>query len=148
MARLTRKAFERLVEEALRTIPRRFRDAIDNVAVIVEDEPDQATLDEMEIPEGDTLYGLYQGTPLPERPWSQAPAQPDRVTIYQRPIEDDAESADDIVWMVGETVIHEFGHYFGLSEEEIEEIEDRYWRGEIDDDEDLVETDADDEGRR
>ena len=126
MARLSRKAFERLVEEALQTIPRRFRDAIDNVAVIVEDEPDQAILDEMEIPEGDTLYGLYQGTPLPERPWSQAPAQPDRVTIYQRPIEEDAESEDDIVWMVGETVIHEFGHYFGLSEDEIEAIEEQY----------------------
>ena len=84
----------------------------------------------MEIPDGDTLYGLYQGTPLPERSWSDAPRLPDRVTIFQRPIEEDAESEDDIVWMIGETVIHEFGHYFGMSEEEIEEIEERYWRGE------------------
>ena len=97
-------------------------------------------------PDGDTLYGLYQGTPLPERPWSQGPAQPDRVTIYQRPIEEDAESEDDIVWMVGETVIHEFGHYFGLSEDEIEAIEERYWRGEGDEDDDeRVARDADDE---
>lgn len=132
MARLSRQAFSRLVDEAVRTIPKRFRDAMTNVAVVVEDEPSDEILDEMEIPEGDTLYGLYQGTPLPERSWSDAPRLPDRVTIFQRPIEEDAESEDDIVWMIGETVIHEFGHYFGMSEEEIEEIEERYWRGEED----------------
>jgi predicted Zn-dependent protease with MMP-like domain len=132
MARLSRKAFQRLVDEAVLTIPTRFRDAIKNVAVVVEDEPSDELLDEMEIPEGDTLYGLYQGTPLPERSWSEAPRLPDRVTIFQRPIEEDADSEDDIVWMIGETVIHEFGHYFGMSEEEIEEIEERYWRGEGD----------------
>ena len=130
MPRLTRRAFERLVEEALATIPRKFRDAIANVAVVVEDEPTPDILDELEIPEGDTLYGLYQGTPLTERQWSQEPRVPDKVSIYQRPIEEDAESEDDIVWMIGETVIHEFGHYFGLSEDEIEAIEERYWRGE------------------
>jgi predicted Zn-dependent protease with MMP-like domain len=132
MARLSRKAFQRLVDEAVLTIPKRFRDAIKNVAVVVEDEPSDELLDDMEIPEGDTLYGLYQGTPLPERSWSEAPRLPDRVTIFQRPIEEDADSEDDIVWMIGETVIHEFGHYFGMSEEEIEEIEERYWRGEGD----------------
>jgi hypothetical protein len=93
-------------------------------------EPTPDILDELEIPDGDTLYGLYQGTPLTERQWSQEPRVPDRVSIYQRPIEEDAESEDDIVWMIGETVIHEFGHYFGLSEDEIEAIEERYWRGE------------------
>ena len=130
MPRLSRKAFERLVDEALQTIPARFREAMDNVAVVVEDEPSDELLDEMEIPDDDTLYGLYQGTPLTERTWTEGSRLPDRVTIFQRPIEEDAESEDDIVWMVGETVIHEFGHYFGLSEEEIEAIEERYWRGE------------------
>ncbi len=132
MPRLSRKAFERLVAQALETIPPRFREAIHNVAVVVEDEPSDSLLDEMGIPPDETLYGLYQGTPLPERAWSTGPPEPDRVTIFQRPIEEDAETKEDIVWMVGETVIHEFGHYFGLSEEEIEEIEERYWRGEPD----------------
>jgi predicted Zn-dependent protease with MMP-like domain len=130
MPRLSRKAFERLVDEALQAIPRRFRDAIANVAVVVEDEPSAELLDEMEIPPEDTLYGLYQGTPLTERGWSDGTRLPDQVTIFQRPIEEDAENKDEIVEMVIETVIHEFGHYFGLSEEEIEEIEERYWRGE------------------
>lgn len=127
---MTRERFQRLVEEALRTIPRRFRDEMRNVAVVVEDAPSQALLDEMGFEDGDTLYGLYQGTPLPERTWSEGNRLPDRITIYQQPIEEDAEDTDDAIVIIGETVIHEFGHYFGLSEEEIEEIEERYWRGE------------------
>ncbi len=127
---MTRKRFERLVEEALRTIPARFRREFRNVAVVVEDEPSPEVLAEMGIEPPDTLYGLYQGTPLPERGWSYGNTEPDRIFIYQRPIEEDAESDDDIVVMIGETVIHEFGHYFGMSEDEIEEIEEKYWRGE------------------
>ena len=136
MPHLSRRAFERLVEEALTTIPARFRDAIKNVAVVVEDEPPPDVLDELEIPEGDTLYGLYHGTPLTERQWSHEPPIPDKVSIYQLPIEEDAEDEDEIVWMIGETVIHEFGHYFGLSEAEIEAIEEKYWRGDEDGDDD------------
>ena len=76
----------------------------------------------------DSLYGLYQGTPLTERGWNYSNALPDRITIFQRPIEEDCENDDEIRAVVGETLIHEVGHYFGLSEEEIEEIEERYWR--------------------
>ena len=125
---MKRERFEKLVERALRTIPRRFRDAMTNVAVVVEDEPSPALLDEMEIDPGETLFGLYQGTPLPERSWGHGNTLPDRVTIYQRPIEDECDTDDEIVKTIGETVIHEFGHYFGLSEEEIEAIEEQYWR--------------------
>jgi predicted Zn-dependent protease with MMP-like domain len=125
-----RARFERLVEEALQLIPRRFRLAMANIAVVVETEPSPELLEEMEIEPPDTLFGLYQGTPLPERGWSYGNTIPDRITIYQRPIEEACEDEDDIVGTIGETVIHEFGHYFGMSEEEIEEIEERYWRGE------------------
>jgi predicted Zn-dependent protease with MMP-like domain len=130
-----RHAFEQLVEEALATIPRRFRDAIRNVAVIVEDEPQPELLEEMGIEPPDTLFGLYQGTPLTERQWAHGNDVPDRILVFQRPIEDACEGdEDEIVAEVGMTVIHEFGHYFGLSEEEIEEVEDRYWSGELDPD--------------
>lgn len=125
---MTRKRFEKLVERALRTIPRRFRDAMANVAVVVEDEPSVDLLDDMEIEPGETLFGLYQGTPLPERGWTYDNTLPDRVTIFQRPIEDECDDDEEIVKTIGETVIHEFGHYFGLSEEEIEAIEEQYWR--------------------
>ena len=131
---MTRERFTRLVEEALREIPQRFRDAMRNVAVVVEDEPPPHVLEEMEIGPDDTLFGLYQGTPLPERGWGYGNALPDRISIYQFPIEDECEDDEEIRDCVAETVIHEFGHYFGLSEEEIEEIEEKYWRGEPMDD--------------
>ena len=127
---MTREAFTALVEEALREIPRRFRAAMKNVAVVVEDEPPPHILEEMEIGPDDSLFGLYQGTPLTERSWSYGNALPDRISIYQGPIEDACENDDEIRDCVAETVIHEFGHYFGMSEEEIEEIEEKYWRGE------------------
>jgi len=127
---MTRRRFEQLVEEALQEIPRRFRKEMRNVAVVVEDEPSQELLDEMGIEPGDTLFGLYQGTPLPERGWGHGNTLPDRISIYQKPTEEACETEDEIRDCVAETVIHEFGHYFGLSEEEIEEIEEKFWRGE------------------
>ena len=131
---MTREAFTRLVEEALTEIPPRFRREMKNVAVVVEDEPPPHVLEEMEIEPDDSLFGLYQGTPLPERSWGHGNTLPDRISIYQRPIEEACEDHEDIIVCIAETVIHEFGHYFGLSEEEIEEIEDKYWRGESLDD--------------
>ena len=127
---MTRAAFERLVVEAIALIPRRFRREMKNLALVVEDEPSAELLRDMEIEPPDTLYGLYQGTPLTERTWDFGNALPDRITIYQRPIEEDCEDEDDMLAVIGETLIHEVGHYFGLSEEEIEEIEEKYWRGE------------------
>lgn len=106
-----------------------------NVAVVADDRPSRELLKEMGIAAPDTLYGLYQGTPLPERDWTHGNVLPDRITIYQQPIVEDSDNDDDIIRAIGETVIHEFGHYFGLSEEEIEKIESRYWRGETDADE-------------
>jgi predicted Zn-dependent protease with MMP-like domain len=131
---MTRDRFRQLVEEALEEIPRRFRREMKNVAVVVEDEPSLDILEEMEIEPGDTLFGLYQGTPLPERGWAYGNTLPDRISIYQNPIEEACEDDEEIRDCVAETVIHEFGHYFGMSEEEIEEIEEKYWRGESLDD--------------
>jgi predicted Zn-dependent protease with MMP-like domain len=131
---MTREEFERLVEEALLEIPRRFRKAMKNVAVVVEDDPPPHILEELEIEPPDSLFGLYQGTPLPERSWTYGNALPDRISIYQRPIEEACEDEEEIMECVAETVIHEFGHYFGMSEEEIEEIEEKYWRGDSLDD--------------
>ena len=131
---MDRSRFQRLVEEALREIPRRFRSAMQNVAVIVEDEPSPQILEEMEIEPPDSLFGLYQGTPLPDRGWGYGNALPDRISIYQGPIEEACEDDDEIRDCVAETVIHEFGHYFGMDEDQIEEIEEKYWRGESMDD--------------
>jgi predicted Zn-dependent protease with MMP-like domain len=127
---MTRLEFERLVAEAVTLIPARFRREMKNLSIVVEDEPKPELLADMEIEPPESLYGLYQGTPLTERAWGYGNALPDRITIYQRPIVDDCEDDDEIRAVIGETLIHEVGHYFGLSEQEIEQIEERYWRGE------------------
>ena len=126
---MNRTAFEKLVAEALATIPRRFRDAMSNLVIVVEDEPSADLLDEMEIEPPDTLFGLHQGVPLTERHWGYGNMLPDRILLFQGPLEREADDDEDIVVGIGETLIHEVGHYFGLSEEEIQEIEERYWRG-------------------
>lgn len=125
---MERTRFERLVADALAGIPRRFRAAMTNLAIVVEDEPSRDLLREMEVEPPDTLFGLYQGTPLTERRWDYGNALPDRILLFQGPHEREADSEEDLVVSIGETLIHEIGHYFGLSEEEIEEIEDKYWR--------------------
>ena len=124
---MTRAEFERLVDEAVTLIPRRFRREMKNLALVVEDAPSADLLDEMEIEPPDSLYGLYQGTPLPERTWGFGNNLPDRITIFQQPIEDDCDNEDEMRAMIGETLIHEVGHYFGMSEEQIEDVEENYW---------------------
>lgn len=127
---MTRHAFRQLVEEAIDTIPRRFARHVRNVAVVIEDEPSAELLREAGLETGDTLLGLYQGTPLIERGWNHGNAVPDVITLFQGPIEEEAEGDEDaMVTAVGETLIHELGHYFGLSEAAIMAIEEQYWRG-------------------
>jgi predicted Zn-dependent protease with MMP-like domain len=130
---MTRAAFERHVSDALATIPKRFRDAMRNIAIVVEDEPSVSLLREMEIDPPDTLFGLYQGMPLTERRWDYGNALPDRIVLFQGPHEREARDEDDLVASIAETLIHEIGHYFGLSEEEIEAIEDEYWHADDED---------------
>lgn len=129
---MTRERFKQLVEEAIDTIPRRFAQEVKNVAIVIEDEPSDELLDEMEMGPDDTILGLYTGIPLTERGWAHGNALPDRITLYQATIEEECEDdEDEIVVAIGETLIHELGHYFGMSEEEIMEIEERYWQREI-----------------
>lgn len=132
---MTRARFEQLVGEAVGRIPRRFREAMRNIAIVIEDEPSTVLLDELDIEPPDSLYGLYEGTPITERHWDDGNRLPDRVTLFQRVMEEDAEDDDEVGVMIEETLIHEVGHYFGLSEEEIEAIEEQYWRDGADADE-------------
>jgi predicted Zn-dependent protease with MMP-like domain len=140
---MTRAAFEAMAAEALQSIPKSFRRRLENVALIVDDEPSVELLAAMDIEAPDTLFGLYQGTPLTERSWSFGNALPDRITIFQRPIEEACDGDEDAVFEeVCATIIHEAGHYFGLSEDEIEAIEERWWNGDDLDDEPTFEGDS------
>jgi predicted Zn-dependent protease with MMP-like domain len=117
-------AFERLVAQALASIPGRFRDAMRNIAIVVEDEPSAALLAEMEMEPPDTLLGLYQGIPLTERGWGSGNQLPDRILIFRGPHERESEDDDDLADAIAETLIHEIGHYFGMTEEQIQDVEE------------------------
>lgn len=106
--------------EALDGLPPEFGELLDNVAVVVEDEPDPEVLEElgMDPDEGDELLGLYEGTPLDARGVDYG-ALPDRIMIYRGPILRIAHTRRDIIQQVQETVLHELGHHFGLGEEDL-----------------------------
>ena len=125
---MEREEFEQAVADALESVPQRFRDAMTNVAIVVEDEPSASLLRQLRIRRPDTLFGLYQGVPLPSRSWDYGNALPDRILLFQGPHERHASSHDDLIASIGETLIHELGHYFGMSEREIMDIEEKYWR--------------------
>jgi predicted Zn-dependent protease with MMP-like domain len=121
---MTRRQFEALVARALRQLPRRFRERIANIAVVVEDWADTETLEEMGIEPPDTLYGLYRGIDLTRRDSSYGNVLPDVITIYQGPIEEDGGDEEEMREIVRETVIHELGHYFGLDDATMHRIEE------------------------
>ena len=121
--KLTRRQFESLVDRSLARLPRRFREKLENIAVVVEDWADEATLTEMGIEPPDTLYGLYRGTDLTRRDSFYGGVLPDVVTIYQGPIQEDCETVEEMEDVVADTVVHELGHYFGLDDDRLEEIE-------------------------
>ena len=120
---MTRAEFESLVDRALRTLPRRFKQKLRNVALLVEEWPDADTLREMEIEPPDTLYGLYRGVDLTHRDSAYGNVLPDTITIYQGPIEEDCADPEEMADLVRDVVIHEIGHYFGLDDQTMDGIE-------------------------
>jgi predicted Zn-dependent protease with MMP-like domain len=117
-----RQEFERLVSVALDELPQRFRQYLQNIAVVVEEEPSRQLLETMELWPEETLLGLYEGVPLTERGFGFGNALPDRITLFQRPIEDMCRTPHEIKDAVQETVLHELGHYFGLDDEQLDEL--------------------------
>jgi len=120
---MDRPSFEKLVQNSLRRMPRRFKSKLRNISIEIEDNPSPMILRDMGIGRG-TLFGLYQGVPLTAREWNYGNVLPDRITIFQRPIEQAASSPAEIEEIVLETVIHEIGHYFGFDDDELDSIED------------------------
>src|SRR5262249_29459448 len=118
---MNRHKFEKLVSEAIRELPEEFRKRLDNVVVIVEDHPPSELLEEMDIPPGETLFGLYEGTPLTERGIA-APLYPDRIWIFKEPIEEECDTEAEIKEEIKTTIVHEVAHFFGLDDEYLDEL--------------------------
>jgi predicted Zn-dependent protease with MMP-like domain len=120
---MDRAKFERLVEEALVGLPPRFKRHMDNIAVMVETRPSPRTLREMGAGRGDTLLGLYHGVPLQHRGSYYGNTPPDVIFIYQEPIEEICRTDEEIKAKVREVVLHEVGHFFGMTDRELRAIE-------------------------
>lgn len=116
--------FDELVAKALDLLPASFQEHLENVSVVVEDEPTRELLESMGAdPDdpSDTLFGLYEGVPLTERLHDDV-LMPDQITIFRRALLDWAESEEEIVDEVRITVLHEIGHFFGMDEEKLDEL--------------------------
>jgi predicted Zn-dependent protease with MMP-like domain len=118
-----RERFEELVRQALATLPQEIAERIDNVDVEVQDWPEPKQLASARIPRGSTLLGLYQGVPLTKRTSGYNMVPPDRIIIFQGPLERTARSDEELVGRVRDVVIHEVAHHFGISDERLREIE-------------------------
>jgi predicted Zn-dependent protease with MMP-like domain len=119
---MNRGEFRRLVREALDGIPEEFARHLHNVAVVVEDEPSPTQLRSAGLdPRRDTLYGLYQGVPLPQRGHDFA-ALPDRITIFRRPLEQACRTRAALRREIQVTVVHEIAHFFGIDDERVREL--------------------------
>lgn len=119
---MERKHFERLVAEALQALPREFQERLDNIEVVVEDEPTVEQLAEAGLESGDSLLGLYEGVPLTERGANYDLVLPDKISIFQRPIEEAYRSDGEIKAEVQRVVQHEIAHHFGLDDERLNEL--------------------------
>ena len=116
------KKFQALVAAAIDELPDEFREKLKNVAIVIEDYPSEELLERMQIPAGDTLFGLYEGVPLTERGFFREPLYPDRILIFQRAIENECDSEEEIKEELKITLIHEVAHFFGMDDDYLEDI--------------------------
>ncbi len=124
---MTHEEFEKLVEDGFEAIPEKFRAKLKNVAFLVEDEPSKEIRHQEKLEENETLFGLYTGMPMTARGdnYGVGPTMPDTITIYQRPIEDEANGdMARLRELVRDTVWHEVAHYLGLDENEVRKREE------------------------
>jgi predicted Zn-dependent protease with MMP-like domain len=122
---MNRERFMELVAEAVETLPEEFKERMENIDVVVEDEPSRAQLRRSGLGKNMTLLGLYEGVPLTERTSNYGLVAPDKITIFQKIIEEASTSRDemDIRDEIRKTVLHEIAHHFGIGDARLKEIE-------------------------
>jgi predicted Zn-dependent protease with MMP-like domain len=116
-----RSQFDALVESALRKIPRRFRDALENVEIVVEDWPDPALMEEVTGDPDGLVYGLFTGKPITDRRFDDFGDLPSIIYLYRRPLEEDFPDPQELAREVEITLVHEIAHFMGLDEEILKE---------------------------
>ena len=120
--RVPDERFEELVAEAVDGLPSAFAKRLQNVEVTIERWPSRRQLRAVDTPHGHTLLGLYEGVPLTERTSGYGMVLPDKITIFQGPIEEMCITDDDIRSQVRHTVVHEIAHFFGISDDQLRKM--------------------------
>ena len=118
---MKRKEFDALVQAALEKIPQEFRDALQNIEIIVEDWPDPRMLEEVLEDRNQLVYGLFVGTPLPERSFDSVAQLPAVIFIYQGPLVEDFLDREELAREIQVTLVHEIAHFLGFDESTLEE---------------------------
>ena len=118
---MTREQFTQVVAEVMDSLPREFRRRIHNVAVLVEDRPAHEPPRKPGKPRT-ILLGIFHGVPMTKQSFFQLPSGPDHIVLYQKNIEAVCRNRAQLREQIRRTVIHEFGHYFGLTEEQLKDV--------------------------
>jgi len=120
--RLSPKEFHALVEQAVARIPWGIRRHLQNMVITVERRPSRELLEEVGVPPGETLLGLYDGVPLTERAVTDPPLYPDTIYLFQEPLEELCATREELMEEIEITVVHEVAHALGLSEERLRDL--------------------------
>jgi predicted Zn-dependent protease with MMP-like domain len=116
------RRFEELVAAAVENLPEEFRERLENIDIVVADEPTRAQRRQADPRKGDTLLGLYEGVPLTNRTSGYTFAMPDKITIFQKPIEAICRNDAQVVKEIKHVVLHEIAHHFGIDDDRLEEL--------------------------
>lgn len=122
---MTKKEFEKIVEEGIKSIPEKFLQKLDNVAIVIAKRPTRKQMKENGLKKGWTLFGLYEGISQLERGAHYGGVIPDKITIFQEPIEEEAQNRKEVKEIVKETIWHEIAHHFGMDEKQVWESEEK-----------------------
>lgn len=122
MKKVSKEAFDRIVERAIRRIPEEIRAHLNNMSISVQDRPSKGLLEEMGMRPDDLLLGVYEGTPLSERTLFEPPLYPDVIFLFQEDLEEVCETLEEIEREIEITVVHEVAHFLGMDEERLAEL--------------------------
>ena len=120
---MNRERFEWLVAKAVDSLPDEFHTKLENIDVVVEDQPNPSQLTDVGLKRGETLLGLYQGVPLTRRGRHYGLVVPDKITIFQKPIEAECKHDTEITTEIRRVVLHEIAHHFGISDARLRQLE-------------------------
>ena len=122
---MNRENFERLVEQIVDSLPEQFSNKLENIDVVVEEQPTPAKLAEVRLKRGETLLGLYEGVPLTKRSRHYGMVVPDKITIFQKTIEAKCKNDSEVKAEIQRVVKHEIAHHFGISDATLKKLGNR-----------------------